>query len=53
VLPPRVVLNAVYAMLTDGMDRKQRDDFDAELYGWTEVNQRANTRLQALSGGED
>lgn len=53
MLPPRVVINAVYAMLTDGMDAEQRDEFDAELYGWNEMNTRANRALNDPRGGED
>lgn len=53
MLPPRVVLNAVYAMLTDGLDSKQRDEFDTQLYGWGEVNQRATKKLFDMRGGED
>lgn len=52
-MPPRIVLNVVYAMLVDGLDAKQRDEFDAELYGWNELNARANKALFDPRGGED
>lgn len=52
-MPVRVALNVVYAMLTDGLDSKQREEFDTRLYGWTEVNEQANRALYAnTSGGE-
>lgn len=53
-MPVRVVLNAVYAMLTTGMDTKEREDFDNRLYGWDALNERANRALRDMteSGGE-
>lgn len=53
MLPPRVVLNAVYAMLTDGLDSQQRDEFDASLYGWDELNKQADRKIFDIRGGED
>lgn len=53
MLPPRVVLNVVYAMLTDGMDSQGREEFDAKLYGWDELNQQGNKALFDKRGGED
>lgn len=53
MLPPRVVINAVYAMLTDGLSNEQRDEFDARLYGWDEINSKANKTLFDIRGGED
>lgn len=56
-MPARAVLNVVYAMLTDGMDSKQRQEFDTSLYGWDALNDQANRRLRGPadedeSGGE-
>jgi hypothetical protein len=41
-------LNVAYALLIDGLDGKQRERLDAELYGYSEKDQRA---LAALMGG--
>lgn len=49
-MPLRAVLNVVYAMLTDGMDSKQRQDFDTSLYGWDALNDQGN---KVLRGGID
>lgn len=53
-MPVRAVLNVVYAMLVDGLGSKQRQQFEASLNGWDEMNQRANRVLQDQreSGGE-
>lgn len=45
-MPMRAALNAVYAIVTKGMDRKERERFDTELYGWDEANTRANRDLR-------
>lgn len=52
-MPPRILLNAVYAMLIDGLDEKQRDEFDASLYGWNEKNQQADRKIFDMRGGGD
>ena len=39
-----------YAMLVDGLDSKQREEFDTSLHGWGELNERGN---QALWAGDD
>lgn len=52
-MPPRAVLNYVYALLVAGLDRKERDDFDAALNSgvgeatWARVEARAWERLEA------
>lgn len=54
-MPLRIALNVVYAMLTEGLDAKQRHEFDESLYGWGEINERANQELRRgldESGGE-
>lgn len=54
-MPLRAVLNIVYAMLTDGLDSKQRQEFDTSLHGWDALNEQANRRLRGPadeSGGE-
>jgi hypothetical protein len=55
-MPVRIALNVVYAMLTEGLDAKQRQEFDTSLYGWGEINDRANQELRRgiedESGGE-
>jgi hypothetical protein len=45
-MPVRAALNVVYALLTDGLDTKQRQQFDTDLYGWGEMNDRANRTLR-------
>lgn len=50
-MPVRAALNAVYASLVVGADKKQRDEIDAELYGWNAVNDAA-TRALLNDGGE-
>jgi len=49
-MPARAVLNVAYALLVQrcGDDTKARKQLDDDLYGWTEMNERAN---QALYGG--
>lgn len=49
-MPPRAVLNAVYAHMVRDMNAKERRNFDAELYGWTADNQAGMRAL--TSGGE-
>lgn len=52
-MPVRVVLNVTYALMTQDMDQKQRRDFDAELYGLHDMEDRANRALWSdTSGGE-
>jgi len=45
----RAALNVAYAMLIDGLDSKQREEFDTGLNGWSDLNERGN---QALWSGE-
>jgi ABC-type taurine transport system ATPase subunit len=53
-MPVRAALNVAYALLVDGLDHKQREDLDARIYGWSELNTQANRKLHdPLSGGED
>jgi hypothetical protein len=47
-MPARAVLNMVYAMAIEKRDEKGRKEFDDKLYGWSEINDRAN---QELTGG--
>lgn len=47
------MINAVYAMLTDGLSSEQRDEFDAKLYGWEEINSKGNKALFDIREGED
>jgi hypothetical protein len=47
-MPVRAVFNVAYALLVDGLDSKQRDEFDTSLYGWSDLNDSAN---RALRGG--
>ena len=49
-MPVRAALNVAYAMLVDGLDAKQREEFDTNLNGWAELNERAN---QALWGPDN
>lgn len=49
-MPVRTALNVVYALLVDGMDPKDRERFDAELYGLDAESERAN---RALWAGDD
>jgi hypothetical protein len=49
-MPPRAVLNAVYAHMVRDMDPKQRRNFNAELYGWKADNDAGMRALN--SGGE-
>lgn len=48
-----MVLNFLYAQLVAGMDRKERDDFDAVLNSgvgeasWAQIEARAWQRLEA------
>lgn len=57
-MPLRVALNVAYAMLTAGLDSKERDRMDEQIYGWSEINDRASRalRMPAVedeeSGGE-
>lgn len=53
-MPVRVVLNVTYTLMTKDMDSKQRRDFDAELYGLHDLENRANKALwnDVESGGE-
>lgn len=43
-------------MLTDGLGKKEREQFDTELHGWSDDNERGNLMLRAApadeSGGE-
>jgi hypothetical protein len=43
-MPLRVALNAAYAMLTQGLDADQRQRLDEQVYGWGEMNSRAERR---------
>jgi hypothetical protein len=54
-MPLRVALNAAYAMLTQGLDADQRQRLDEQVYGWGEMNSRADRVLRMgvdESGGE-
>ena len=53
MLPPRVIINAVYAMLTTGMSSDEHDEFDSKLYGWDELNRQADKKLFDVRGSED
>lgn len=48
-------LNVVYALYTREMDGKQRREFDDSLYGWSDLNAKADRALRRgidESGGE-
>jgi hypothetical protein len=47
-MPVRMGLNIAYALLVEGADAKQRKELDNQLYGWSEMNKRAD---QDLMGG--
>lgn len=47
---PRQALNVTYAWMVSGMTREDRQRFDNDLHGWTELNLRAE---RALRGGID
>lgn len=55
-MPVRAALNVAYALLVKGLDTKERQKFDTELYGWGEFNDRANRALRMAiedeGGGE-
>lgn len=54
-MPVRLALNLTYAMATEHMDAKQRREFDDQLHGWDEQNERATHALwrgDHTSGGE-
>jgi hypothetical protein len=48
----RTALNLTYHILCEGRDEKQRRELDAELYGWGDMNKRAEADLWRDSGGE-
>ena len=50
-MPVRAALNVAYAMLVDGLDSKQREEFDTSLNGWSDLNERGNQAL--WSGGTE
>lgn len=52
-MPLRVALNAAYAMLTAGLDAKERDRLDEQIYGWTDLNEQANRVLRLPAVDED
>jgi len=52
-MPARAALNAYYAWRTHGMERKQREDFDNALYGWTAHNEAANRELFGNTNAPD
>lgn len=45
----RVVCNVVYALMVEGLDGKERERFDADLYapigGWEEATDRLFDRI--------
>lgn len=43
----------MYAYVVRDMDQKQRRDFDAELYGFTAVNQAGNDVLRDIRAVDD
>jgi len=49
-MPVRMGLNLAYALLIEGADPKQRKELDNQLYGWGEMNKRADQDL--IGGGE-
>lgn len=56
-MPFRVALNVAYAMVMEGLDADQRQKLDEQIYGWGDVNDRANRVLRMgvdedESGGE-
>lgn len=52
-MPLRVALNVAYAMLADGLDAKERERLDEQLYGWGELNEQANRALRMPAVDED
>lgn len=55
-MPVRVILNVVYFMAVEGMDTKQRKEFDDKLYGFDVQNEAGTAELWKPivqeSGGE-
>lgn len=45
MLPVRLVLNITYADIVRGMDGKQREEFDAKLYGFDVASREATNAL--------
>jgi hypothetical protein len=50
-MPLRAALNLAYALITEGADTKQRQEIDDQLYGWGDMNKRAQQDLYG-DGGE-
>lgn len=46
-MPLRVALNVAYAMLAEGLDEKQRQTLDEQIYGWGDLNERGMRDLRA------
>jgi hypothetical protein len=54
VLPVRVILNRIYAYHVAGMDAEQRDKYEADLYGWDQVESDALAAVyDAAAEGDD
>jgi len=51
-MPARVALNAYYAWRVQGMDSKQRKEFDSRLNGWDAANEAAERDLYARMNDE-
>lgn len=50
MIPVRQALNAVYAKVVAGMDGKERRTFVDDLYGFGDLNARANDVLRDIRG---
>jgi hypothetical protein len=54
-MPVRAALNIAYAILVDGLDSKQREEFDTDLHGWGDLNDVGNrilhTAIEDDAGG--
>ncbi len=52
-MPVRQALNAVYARCVDGLDAKQRKQFNDDLYGWSAMNERGNDVLRDFRAADE
>jgi hypothetical protein len=54
-MPVRVVLNTIYALMVKHLDADERRKFDADLYDFQQINQKAERALwgMTLSGGSE
>jgi hypothetical protein len=48
-MPVRVVLNTIYALMVRDLDVEERRKFDADLYGFQELDQKAERVLWGIN----